>query len=205
MIVYDDGSTDNTVKILSKFPVKVIIGKKNKGIGFARNKLVEEANGKYLCFMSADDIMKPNYIEVMLETAKKHPNTILYCNYEVIDENGTIVNEVIAPIYDNYEDWVISNIIRAKSNTMCVCYNIFAPAKLLKENNFDKTLRYGEDLEHLLRCTLVKKIKYFNVDKFLFLYRTHMKATTTIKRNKIPENNKKIFKKINRMLGRKVL
>jgi len=209
IIVYDDGSTDNSVDVIlkhpTKFPIRIIKGMKNRGIGFVRKKLVEESKGKYVCFISADDIMMPNYIEEMLKASKEYPNHIIYSNYNFIDGNGNFITEFIVDNHDNEEEWIMSCIFEAKNNTMSVCYNIFAPTKILKENKFDPKLRYGEDLEHLLRCVLVKKIKYFHIDKPLFNYRRHQTAVTTIESKNIPENNKKIFEKINKMLDREIL
>ena len=92
ILIYDDGSTDNSIKIAMGFemkkpdgknnPIRIIKGEKNMGIGFARKRLVEEAKTEFVCFISSDDVMLPNYIETMLKEAKKHPDTILYSNYD---------------------------------------------------------------------------------------------------------------------------
>ncbi len=205
ILVYDDGSTDGTVDAISKLPVRIVKGKENMGIGFARKRLVEEAKGEYVCFISSDDLLLPDYIEEMLKASKDHPNCILFCDYNVISEDGVFIDISMSNDYDVHEDWVMSNIIRARANTMSVCYNIFSPARILKENNFDDKLRYGEDLEHLLRCTLIKDIKYFHVNIPLFDYRRHRNATTEKYKTAIPKNNKKIFKQINRLIGRKII
>jgi len=67
VIVIDDGSTDNTQKVLSKFiddRLKVLF-QRNRGVYAARNKGIEIASGNWLWFVDADDELLPNSLEVM--------------------------------------------------------------------------------------------------------------------------------------------
>ena len=215
IIVYDDGSTDDSIKIAMEFekkepdgkniPIRIVKGEKNMGIGFARKRLVEEANTDNVCFISSDDMLLPIYIETMLKEAKNHPDTLLYSNYDVINENNTYIRTFMADTYECYEDWLMSIIFKAHDDTMSVNYNIFAPTKILKENNFDESLRFGEDLEHLLRCAFIKKVKYHHVPKTLFQCRTHLESVTSKKMDDIKANNKRIFDSINLALGRQII
>ena len=76
---------------------------------------------------------------------------------------------------------------------------------ILKKNNFDESLKYGEDLEHLLRCTFIKKIKYRHVPRILFTCRAHPDSVTSKKMDDIRANNMRIFDAINLKLGRQIL
>lgn len=215
IVVYDDGSTDSSAKIAMSFerkgqdgkniPIRIVSGEKNMGIGFARKRLVEEAKSSYCCFISSDDVMLPNYMETMLEEAKKHPNAILYSNYDVVNENNTYIRTFEADTYECYEDWLMSLIFKAHNDTMSVNYNVFAPTEILRKNNFDESLRYGEDLEHLLRCTFIKRVKYHHVTKVLFMCRAHPDSVTSKNMEDIRANNNMIFNNINKKLGRKIL
>src|SRR6056297_1274604 len=62
LIIVDDGSTDNTSKILSKYnnidKIK-IFSQKNNGVSAARNKGIKEATFDWIAFIDSDDIWLP--------------------------------------------------------------------------------------------------------------------------------------------------
>lgn len=63
IIVLDDGSTDNTLRILNKIHrIRVIKNEKNEGIGMALKKLMDNAKGKYVVYLCADDLFTHNSV-----------------------------------------------------------------------------------------------------------------------------------------------
>ena len=100
-ICIDDGSTDKTPAILDAYAKKdkrfVVIHKKNAGVSAARNDGIKKANGEYIHFMDADDILDNNYYEEMLKGAKdaditcsgfvsnsKHSSNLIYKKQHVL-------------------------------------------------------------------------------------------------------------------------
>lgn len=70
IILVNDGSTDNSGRILDEFStiddrIKVI-HKKNEGVSIARNTGIDCATGEYICFSDADDYLKEDYVEYLL-------------------------------------------------------------------------------------------------------------------------------------------
>jgi glycosyltransferase involved in cell wall biosynthesis len=69
LIVVDDGSTDNSIKIIERFrssSVK-IIRQENLGAGAARNSGLEIAGGEYFAFLDSDDLWLGNKLELQME------------------------------------------------------------------------------------------------------------------------------------------
>src|SRR5436305_1935247 len=72
VIVVDDGSTDNTSAVASRYPVKCI-AQKNSGIAAARNAGVAVSRGSLVAFLDADDIWLPGKLSTQVAYLLKHP------------------------------------------------------------------------------------------------------------------------------------
>ncbi len=71
-IVVNDGSTDYTSQVCTKYAYKdpriKIIEQENAGVSVARNVGIEVAKGEYITFIDADDWVEPNYLSVIVTT-----------------------------------------------------------------------------------------------------------------------------------------
>jgi glycosyltransferase involved in cell wall biosynthesis len=65
IIVVDDGSTDRTVEIARRYPVRILEQDK-RGVSAARNAGMDAATGEYLHFMDVDDAVNDCFYEKML-------------------------------------------------------------------------------------------------------------------------------------------
>lgn len=66
IIVIDDGSKDDSAKIISQYPVKLIAHEKNRGLSAARNTGIDAAKGEYIHFMDVDDAISPDYYKELV-------------------------------------------------------------------------------------------------------------------------------------------
>jgi len=76
LIIVDDGSTDNTLKIVDKYDdarINVYKLEKNMGRGFARNYAIEKCKGEYIAIFDADDISLKNRLELQVSFLKNNP------------------------------------------------------------------------------------------------------------------------------------
>ena len=82
IICIDDGSTDDSAKILKKLSSKdnriKIISTKNNGQGFARNLALKEVNGEFIAFVDADDWIDKYSLELLVSKAKKDNLDLLF-------------------------------------------------------------------------------------------------------------------------------
>ena len=68
------------------------------GIGPGRNRMLDEAQGRYFYSLDGDDTIVPNTIELLYNTAKKHDAQIVYGSYEKIFlKDGEVVNTELHP------------------------------------------------------------------------------------------------------------
>ena len=78
LICVDDGSTDNSLRILKSLAEKDdrirVFSQKNQGSGKARNKGISEAKGEYIAFLDSDDQMVDNDALNQLYTEAKKNN-----------------------------------------------------------------------------------------------------------------------------------
>ena len=89
LILVDDVSTDHSVdvirKIISENPGKRILlfcQSKNLGAAAARNRGVEEARGRYLAYLDADDLWLEDKLEKQLQFIQKHEAAFTFTAYE---------------------------------------------------------------------------------------------------------------------------
>ena len=89
VIVVNDGSTDNSQQILEQYCDKItIINQKNSGLASALITGIKKSSGKWFKWFSPDDIMFHYTIETLVNEAEKYSDTIIYSNWEVIDEKS---------------------------------------------------------------------------------------------------------------------
>ena len=77
LIIIDDASTDETATILKKYQnhpsVVICLQTNNNGANFCRNIGLQKANGKYIVFLDADDILAADCLKGRLKIARDHP------------------------------------------------------------------------------------------------------------------------------------
>lgn len=107
-ICVDDGSTDNSLKILKKFAAKdnrfKIISQKNMGTGVARNIALKQAQGEYIAFMDPDDWFDKDAFEALYNQAKEQDCDMLVFNYKMTYSDNTpqkivSIQDILAETY----------------------------------------------------------------------------------------------------------
>ena len=147
VIVVNDGSNDDgkTKAIAESYGDKIrYFEKENGGVSTALNLAIEKMTGEYFSWLSHDDMYYPNKIEREMEELKKYDdNTILYSNFDLINEKG----EKTRSIYLDH------NMLTAKSDYAVLRgaiggITLLIPKKVFKEEGlFDPKLRCVQDYE----------------------------------------------------------
>ena len=74
VIVVDDGSTDNTEKIIKQFKTIKYVYQNNRGTAAAFNQGIKYATGKYFSFLGADDLWLKNKTQLQIDVFKANAN-----------------------------------------------------------------------------------------------------------------------------------
>jgi glycosyltransferase involved in cell wall biosynthesis len=137
MIVIDDCSVDDSVKIVSAYQekdgrinlyrIKVCSGSPME----PRNLGIEKAAGQYIAFLDSDDVWLPNKLENQIRLFKEENIGLIYSNYEKISEAGNRNNRIIkAPSTVTYRELLKNNYI----GCLTAVYNVSKTGKVY----FDK-------------------------------------------------------------------
>lgn len=117
LIIVNDGSTDNSLKIISQIHDEriKILDKTNGGVSSARNYGAQNALSNWIIFLDADDIMLPCNINLLVTLQQKYKTDIVSGNYIRIFPNN---KERIAISYN--KEYIIKNNLKA------LCLNQFS-------------------------------------------------------------------------------
>lgn len=101
-IVVDDGSTDQTLELLSELareiPHLTVIRQRNQGAGPARNAGIEAAEGRYIAFLDSDDAWFENKLKNQVSFMEEQGSGFSYGDYQVVDgDNGEPIGNFVTP------------------------------------------------------------------------------------------------------------
>jgi glycosyltransferase involved in cell wall biosynthesis len=97
IIAVNDGSTDNSLEVISRYLNDGIqvIDQKNSGVERARNLGFSKSVGSFIVFLDADDLMKSNRITKQIDLFISDPNLVLVGTWaNVIDRSGNMVGSI---------------------------------------------------------------------------------------------------------------
>lgn len=180
IIVIDDGSTDNSLKVINDtlrgcgISYKVI-HQENGGVSVARNHGIEVSSGDYLVFVDADDYIKPNHLSRLYYGIEDFGLT------QFVKKDGDVLSEP-----DSFDfEYISTDDFIKKELRMEILFNFFQlmyRADIIKDNNirFTPGVVYGEDTEFALKALIHgKKIHVSNEVTYYYVQRSDSAIRTT--------------------------
>lgn len=197
LIVVDDASTDDSVKVIHELAaedsrLKVIVHSENLGASRSRNDGLRLAQGEFVAFCDADDLWKPEKIERQINLLSAGGGyDISYCDAEIIDERGELTGKLFSTRYpvpmrssgDLFEALTETNFINMQ--TVLVRRQVLGQRLF-----FDENIRWVEDWWQWIR--LARHHRFIYDPARLALYRVHSHSTNRTQRPGILRNRCKV-------------
>lgn len=158
IIFVDDGSQDRTPQIIDEY--MALLGNRAKffksswrGLGYARNLIVGAADGEFILFVDADEILTSSYVSKQVEVMQKNSQVGITAGVFKTLPRNFILNLEVAPHIVNQRSygkpksfvWKTDKIVGTGGTT-------FRTTAVRQANGFDERIRgAGEDLDLVLR------------------------------------------------------
>lgn len=100
LLLVDDCTPDNSAKIIDKYikkdkRIKYFKLDENSGAAIARNKALKESKGRFVAYLDADDLWKPEKLEKQVKYMLNNEYAFTCTDYEKIDEVGKSLNKIV--------------------------------------------------------------------------------------------------------------
>lgn len=156
VIVIDDGSTDDTKKVLNEYLSNdkfKYIYQDNQERSAARNHGLDIAKGEYIQFLDSDDMLYEDKIEIQVNFLKNNEEYFMvYCGVEYINKNGQTIDTLEKKSLGVITDELL------KGNFI----TIHSPLIRKNDIRFSIDLNRLEDWEYWILSTYDKKVAYID-------------------------------------------
>ena len=204
-ILINDGSTDHTRDILKKYQGQItIIDQQNQGVVASLNRGIEQANGKYIARLDADDVSKRNRLEVQVGFLEHNPDIgILGSTSQLIDSRNNNWGIQKVPISDANIRWM------SFFKSPFIHPSVIFRKDLVDQNKLIYRKEFAPAEDYDLWVRILKLTKGANL-KFPLVYcRVHGSNITKTKRQEMLDKSKLIsaesfhafFPKVNQFLS----
>ena len=185
IIVVDDCGNDKSMAIIenlsSSHPkgnsIRIIKHEKNAGLAQARNTAINNASGKYIYFIDSDDVIVPNAIKILYDTAEKYQaEVVIGSNYKQKGENIWIEKDNIQndKFYINHNEFKNNLYRRLKDDMPTTAWNILFSTEFLNQHNLRfPNIRFQEDIAFdELYHPYIQRIAFVSYPTYVYQFRT---------------------------------
>lgn len=201
LLIIENGSTDNTSQIVEGYAKNphIFLYHSKKGVSFARNEGIKQANGEWIWFVDADDEVTYNVSQIIPE--KKNEIGLIIGNYKKEDNVIEVVTKTSIVSGKKLNELKLT-MLRSPTKYMTVWSKLFR-ADIIKKYNlfFNTSLKVAEDSDFLFRYLNYVRVA-LEVKKTIYKYSLLAGSTVrTISLDNI-ENYQKAMEEIEKAVGR---
>lgn len=183
VLLVDDGSVDDTLSLLRKAEKADarlhVFHQENAGVSAARNLALAHAQGEWVTFVDADDILPKNALETMLNAADDSVDMVV-CSHVTFDENGREERFVPSTNWPKKSgqakrDAIVRRLIEGDSVLNIMCNKLHRRSLIEREQIRLRTdVKIAEDALFNLEVALCGEVRYVNA--VTYRYRTHSES-----------------------------
>lgn len=187
LIIINDGSTDNTQEIVTKYQNKdsrvIYLEQKNKGEYATMNRGFSLARGAYITLVHSDDILAPDSLEARVKCLDNRSGIdIAHGDMVKVDMSGREVQRYVAGDEIDgkkiLEGFCVKNLWEGQKTPLNYLTFMLRAEAVKKIGKMDETLRYAGDLDWMMRAMALCTFK--RVPKVVYRYRRHKNAISKI-------------------------
>ena len=180
LLLVEDRSRDNSVEIIETYirdsgeeRIRLICQPENMGAAKARNRGLQEAKGRYIAYLDADDLWLPEKLEHELAFIREKDAAFVFTGYEFADENGKGTGKIVhVPETLNYR--------QALSNTTIFTTTVMFDTQKISKELLEMPVIKSEDTA-LWWKVLRNGYTAFGLDENLVKYRRPGKSLSSNK------------------------
>jgi len=197
LIIFDDGSSDKTRRVIESFSdprIIKILSDQNYGVVRARNEMIDKARGQYIALMDADDIADPLRLEKQLASLESGESDLCGSAQWVLDE----VTGQLKKSKDKFTD----SDLRSLLSVYCGLCNsaMMGRAEIFKRFKYDTSILTSEDY-YLWVQMAAAGYRFLNLKERLITYRRYPAQTSSIHLDKFKLTTIEVRKKYLELLG----
>ena len=194
LIIVDDGSTDNTEKVIEKYlsddRIHYFKNAKNLGICASRNRALNESHGEYVAILDSDDLWaNPNKLQNQADFLDNHPDYVLVgTGIIVVNQKNQELKRYLNPESDK----AIKSQMLAK-NPFAHSSVLYRRAVAQSAGGYHPTLSAIEDYDLWLKLGQAGKLH--NLPSYDLIYRQHPANASVVDRLRLMKENLNLVKK----------
>tara|TARA_Y100000034_G_scaffold136799_1_gene215861 strand:+ start:8282 stop:9676 length:1395 start_codon:yes stop_codon:yes gene_type:complete len=173
LLIFDDGSTDNSKQILKKYknnPKVKLFFQKNQGHVATSNNAIKASTGEYIIRLDADDWFDESALLVLSHVLDSKPDiALVYPDYHEVDSDGNLLGMVRRK--------------KIGSEVKILDLPMHGACTMIRKSVLEDVGGYRKDIRHQdgfdLWIKIIQKYTPYNVNIPLFYYRKHSTSITT--------------------------
>ena len=191
ILIVNDGSKDNTAKILEEYVTKdsriKAYNNTNHGVSYTRNYALEKSIGEYVMFIDSDDFLSENWFAIVEADIKEGKDIVYYTSNEKLKElsKEKVIEEIMC--------------MGEKVNFFACPFSKILKREIIQETRFDNNITNGEDM--LFNLEMILKTDNYKVsNKSFYNYIVHQGSITQSFKPQIINSEKLFLIKLSEVL-----